>query len=105
MSEDAPAPTSPHRFFRASQPVYDATRAHFIEVFNQPKNGTSEPFPVYADQRTVKDANGLAYVALLNAECDWPEVKSALQAMIDAGQIEEVSSEDFAAALPPPSQP
>jgi hypothetical protein len=100
MSEDAPAPTSSHRFFRAPEHVYDGAREFFISVFHQPRNGTSEPFPAYADPRTVKDKDGFAYVALLNSECDWPEVTLALQNMIDAEQIEEVSPEDFAAALP-----
>lgn len=96
---DFPVPTSSHRFFRAPEFVYDGAREHFIKIFNQPKNGTTEPFPVFKDPKTIKDKEGFGYVALLNSECDWPEVAEIIQDMLDSGHIEEVSQEDYLLVL------
>ena len=84
------------RFFKAAPAVYAAVLAELDAAWGFPKYGCEHVFlPVtYAPQM-----NGMAYLAIRSSEADMEPADSMLPEMLEAGQVVEVTDEEYGAAM------
>ena len=89
---------STHRFFRASDAVYEAMRAAVDGAWGYPTSHTITCVPPAAEQ--WHDAGGWCVIALTVEWLSWEPVPTMFGAAFQAGQVEEIDEATFWGAAP-----
>ena len=85
------------RFFRADESVYELVRTTLDAAWGLPCNGQEtclEPATT-----APHGSDGLVYLATWDAFCQYEAAASLLQQLIAAGNVEEISEEQYRQAV------
>lgn len=88
------------RYFRAEATTYDGIRLYLNAAWGMPTPGTANCILPADDPTAPRDAQGLVYLAVHADWCEWPAVEAVLPDLLASGAVEEVTREDYLAALP-----
>lgn len=86
-----------HRYFRASEAVYEGVRAGLDASFGLPERGMTSIEPAATAPR---DADGMVVVAADVPLCNRQEVAAILSQLIASGDVEEIAAEGYWSAFP-----
>lgn len=87
-----------HRFLKAAPDVYEAMRAQVDAAWGYPTQHTQTSIPPAAEQH--KAADGECIMGVKAEWCEWEPVATLLPQMIAAGQVEEITEDEYWAAMP-----
>lgn len=88
----------PHRFFKATDGVYEDVRTTLNAAWGLPNNlGTRSCFP--AVESAPHDSEGRAVVAVLPEWCDWEPASTLLPQLLASGAVTEIDAAEYAACL------
>ena len=88
------------RFFRADAATYESMRLHLNAAWGLPTPGTENCILPADDPTAPRDGQDRVYLAVHAEWCDWPAVAAVLPDLLASGAVEEVTREDYQAALP-----
>jgi hypothetical protein len=89
------------RYFRSDLGTYEAVRDSLDASWGFPDAGTRSCV-LPADEPTAPiDNAGRIYLAVTDEWCQWDEVAAVLPGLLASGAVEEVTREQYLAALPP----
>jgi hypothetical protein len=87
------------RYFRSEPEVYEFVRGQLDAAWGLPNDkGTLtciDPVSV-----VLKDANGMALLAVRSEFCEFPAVAAVLPSLLAGGSVEEIDAANYEAALP-----
>jgi hypothetical protein len=91
------------RYFRASPAVYADICAQLDAAYGypNPETKTLRTLPLVAD--LPSDDQGRVYLAISSEYCDYILPSQMLPELIASGAVEEITAEQYAASLPPPT--
>jgi hypothetical protein len=91
------------RYFRSTPAVYADICAQLDAAYGYPNEATKtlRTLPLVAD--LPSDEQGRVYLGISAAYCDYNLPSEMLPQLIAAGLVEEITAEEYAAVLPPPS--
>lgn len=88
------------RYFRADAATYEAMRLGLDAAWGFPNAGTRSCYRPASDGYVPQDGAGRLYLAVHSEWCEWDAVVVALPGLLASGAVEEVTREDYMAALP-----
>lgn len=90
-----------HRFFRSSADVYEQIRTQLDAAWGHgPGTGTLTCFdPI---DEAPRDKNGKALLAVRAEFCQYEAVAAMLPTLLESGEVQEISREQYLAATPTP---
>lgn len=88
------------RYFRSDVGTYETVRNSLNAAWGFPNAGTASCFLPADDPTAPIDNTGRIYLAVTDEWCQWDEVAAVLPGLLASGAIEEVTREQYLAALP-----
>jgi len=88
------------RYFRSDVGTYESVRNSLNSAWGFPNAGTHSCIMPADDPTVPIDDAGRIYLAVTDEWCQWPEVAAALPGLLEGGVVEEVTREQYLAALP-----
>jgi hypothetical protein len=93
------------RYFRSDISTYEALRTSLNAAWGFPNAGTQSCCLPASDPSAPIDSDGRIHLAVNDVWCQWDEVASVLPGLLESGAVEEITREQYLAALPPDPQP
>jgi hypothetical protein len=87
-----------HRFFRADRSTYASILDGINASWGLPANGQQTAFAMPDD--APADSQGRLYLAVWDFFCEYEAVAAVLPGLLEAGLVEEITGEQYAAVLP-----
>jgi len=89
-----------HRYFAASEAVYENLRATLDAAWGLPSQGTQTVTCIRpAAEGAPRDGLGRVLVAVLPDWCEWEPAATMLPQLLQAGVVVEITAEQYQAAL------
>ena len=88
------------RYFRSDAGTYEAVRQSLNAAWGFPNAGTVSCILPADDPTAPIDEIGRIYLAVTDEWCQWDEVASVLPGLLESGVVEEITREQYIAALP-----
>jgi hypothetical protein len=90
------------RYFRSSPAVYAAICQQLDAAYGYPNAETKTERTLPLAGTLPSDTSGRVYLAVSEAYCEYNLPSELLPQLIAAGQVEEITAEQYAALLPTP---
>lgn len=87
------------RFFRSEDATYEAVRQHLDAAWGHPNDQAKTCVEPAAT--APHDADGRVVLAVNEEFCGYPAVAQVLPSLLASGAVEEITPEQYAAAMPP----
>lgn len=87
-----------HRFFTASEAVYEQARAALDTAFGYPSDFAHTVFSPAAEG--IRDASGKMLLAIRSDFADADPAASMLAPLLASGAVQELTAEEYAARVP-----
>jgi len=88
------------RYFRSDVITYEAVRNSLNAAWGFPNAGTQTCVLPSNDATAPIDNEGRIYLAVTDEWCQWEEVATLLPSLLASSAVEEVTREQYLAALP-----
>lgn len=91
------------RYFRAAPAVYASVCEQLDAAYGYPNAATKTARTLPLVDDLVTDAAGLVYLAIESSYCEFVLPSQMLPELIAAGAVEELTADQYWAAMPEPS--
>jgi hypothetical protein len=88
------------RYFRSDVGTYEVVRNSLNAAWGFPDAGTQSCILAADDPTAPIDQASRIYLAVTDEWCQWDEVAAVLPGLLASGAVEEVTREQYIAALP-----